>query len=137
MDFTINKPEKLIKAIIHTVQGMSFGSAQKAIRLGKIKVNNKRVKDNINLSVGDIVSVYEFNKSKPTVPIIYEDDKQVIRRTADILKLKDFDFMTVDATDMPIEIYDDFENFYLNNEKTILFFEVGEFSSSQIRIGEF
>ena len=53
------------------------------------------------------------------------------------MKLKDFDFMTVDATDMPIEIYDDFENFYLNNEKTILFFEVGEFSSSQIRIGEF
>ena len=44
--------------------------------------------------------------------IIYEDDKQVIRRTADILKLKDFDFMTVDVTDMPIEIYDDFENFY-------------------------
>lgn len=78
MDFTINKPEKLIKAIIHTVQGMSFGSAQKAIRLGKIKVNNKRVKDNVNLSVGDIVSVYEFNKSKPTVPIIYEDDNIII-----------------------------------------------------------
>ena len=78
MDFTINKPEKLIEAIIHTVQGMSFGSAQKAIRLGKIKVNNKRVKDNINLSVGDIVSVYEFNKSKPTVPIIYEDDNIII-----------------------------------------------------------
>lgn len=81
------------------------------------------------------------NLSKPFIDafcgIIYEDDKQVIRRTADILKLKDFDFMTVDATDMPIEIYDDFENFYLNNEKTILFFEVGEFSSSQIRIGEF
>lgn len=81
------------------------------------------------------------NLSKPFIDafcgIIYEDDKQVIRRTADILKLKDFDFMTVDATDMPIEIYDDFETFYSNKERTILFFEVGEFLSSQIKIGEF
>ena len=78
MEFKANKPEKLIKALIHTVQGMSFGTAQKAIRLGKVKVNNKRVKDNINISIGDIVSVYEFNKSKPTVPIIYEDDNVII-----------------------------------------------------------
>lgn len=81
------------------------------------------------------------NLSKPFIDafcgIIYDDDKQIIRRTADILKLKDFDFMTVDATDMPIEIYDDFQNFYLKKEKTILFFEVAEFLSSQIRIGEF
>lgn len=81
------------------------------------------------------------NLSKPLVDafcnIIYEDDKQVIRRTADILRLKDFDFMTVDATDMPMEIYDDFETFYSNREKSILFFEVGEFLSSQIKIGEF
>ena len=78
MEFKTNKPEKLIKALIHTVQGMSFGTAQKAIRLGKIKVNNKRVKDNINLNAGDIVTVYEFNKSKPTVPILYEDDNIII-----------------------------------------------------------
>ena len=81
------------------------------------------------------------NLSKPFIDafckIIYEDDRQVIRRTADILKLKDFDFMTVDVTDMPQEVYDDFENFYLKKEKSILFFELGEFSSSEIRIGEF
>ena len=81
------------------------------------------------------------NLSKPFIDafcgIIYDDDRQIIRRTADILKLKDFDFMMVDATDMPVEIYDDFEKFYLNKENTILFFEVGEFLSSQIKIGEF
>ena len=81
------------------------------------------------------------NLSKPFIDafcgIIYNDDRQVIRRTADILRLNDFDFMTVDATDMPIEIYDDFETFYSNRERSILFFEVGEFLSSQIKIGEF
>lgn len=81
------------------------------------------------------------NLSKPFIDafcgIIYNDDRQLIRRTADILKLSDFDFMTVDATDMPIEVYNDFETFYLNKEKTILFYEVGSFLSTEIRIGEF
>ena len=78
MNFTINKPEKLIKALIHNVQGMSFGSAQKMIRLGKVKVNDKRTKDNINLNIGDVVDVYEFNKSKPNIPILYEDNNIII-----------------------------------------------------------
>ena len=78
MKFTITKPEKLIKALIHNVQGMSFGSAQKTIRLGKVKVNDKRTKDNIDLKNGDIIDIYEFNKTKPNIPIIYEDDNIII-----------------------------------------------------------
>ena len=78
MKITITKSEKLIKALIHNVQGMSFGSAQKAIRLGKVKVNDKRTKDNIDLNVGDIIEIYEFTKSKPTIPILYEDDNILI-----------------------------------------------------------
>lgn len=78
MKFTITKPEKLIKALIHNVQGMSFGSAQKSIRLGKVKVNDKRTKDNIDLKIGDIIDIYEFNKTKPNIPILYEDDNIII-----------------------------------------------------------
>ena len=78
MKFTITKSEKLIKALIHNIQGMSFGSAQKSIRLGKVKVNDKRTKDNIDLKVGDIVDIYEFNKTKPTIPVLYEDDNIII-----------------------------------------------------------
>ena len=78
MNFTVTKPEKLNKALIHNVQGMSFGSAQKSIRLGNVKVNNKRTKDNINLNTGDIVEIYEFKKSKPIIPILYEDDNVII-----------------------------------------------------------
>ena len=80
------------------------------------------------------------NLSKPIVDsftgIMYRDDSLIIRRTADILALKDFDFVTVDSTDMPVEIYNDFNNFYLKNEPHILFYEVSEFSPSQIKIGE-
>ena len=80
------------------------------------------------------------NLSKPIVDafigIIYNDDSLIIRRTADILKLDDFDFMSVDATNMPLEIYRDFENYYLNNENNILFYEVGNFDKTKIKIGE-
>ena len=78
MDIKINKPEKLIKALIHNIQGMSFGSAQKMIRLGKIKVNGKKVKDNISLNIGDKVDVDYFQKSIPNVPILYEDNNILI-----------------------------------------------------------
>lgn len=78
MKITITKSEKLIKALIHNIQGMSFSSAQKSIRTGKIKVNNNKVKDNINLNIGDIVEVYEFKQSKPQIPVIYEDENIII-----------------------------------------------------------
>lgn len=80
------------------------------------------------------------NLSKPIVDafsgVIYEDDSQVIRRSASIIALKDFDFVAVDATNMPMEILEAFENYYENNESNIIYFEVGEFDASQIRIGE-
>ena len=68
--------------------------------------------------------------------VMYEDDKQIIRRSANIIALKDFDFIAVDATNMPAEILDAFENYYENKETNIIYFEVGEFDASQIRIGE-
>ena len=50
--------------------------------------------------------------------------------------MKDFDFIAVDATNMPAEILDAFETYYENKETNIVYFEVGEFDASQIRIGE-
>jgi len=78
MKFRINQSTKLIKALIHNVQGLSFGSAQKAIRLGKVKVNNKRIKDNILLEKDDEVEIYEFTKSMPQIPILYIDNNILI-----------------------------------------------------------
>lgn len=73
MDIKVSKKEKLIKFLIHNVRGMSFGSAQKEMRLGKIKVNGKRIKENIDVNIGDIVEIYEIKKSIPNAPVLYRD----------------------------------------------------------------
>lgn len=79
------------------------------------------------------------NLSKPLIDafcgVIYCDDRQVIRRTADILALKDFDFVTVDASSMPYEVYSDFQTFFNRKEKNIIFFAVSSFLPSQIKVG--
>ncbi len=73
MEYKVNKADSLIKSIIHSVQGVSFTVAQKKLRKGDIKVNGKRVKDNIRVEIGDIIDIYNPNPSKPHVDIVYED----------------------------------------------------------------
>lgn len=81
------------------------------------------------------------NLSKPIVDsftgVIYKDDSQIIKRSAIILELKDFDFVTVDATNMPLKIYEDFNTYYENKEENIVLFEVDKVVLNTIKIGEF
>lgn len=80
------------------------------------------------------------NLSKPIVDaftgVMYRDDSQIIKRSAIILELKDFDFVTVDATNMPLEIYDVFNTYLESKEQHIILFEVDKVALSMIRIGE-
>ena len=80
------------------------------------------------------------NLSKPLVDtftgIIYEDDELIIKRSASIIALKDFDFVSVNATYMPLEIFEAFNKYYIEKEENIVYFEVGQFDVSQIKIGE-
>ena len=80
------------------------------------------------------------NLSKPIVDtfngIMYLDDSQIIKRSAIILELKDFDFVTIDATHMPIEVYEDFMSYHNNKEQNIILFQVDKVSLENIRIGE-
>lgn len=80
------------------------------------------------------------NLSKPIVDtftgVMYKDDSQIIKRTAIILELNDFDFVTVDATNMPPEIYNDFNTYHEKKEENIILFEVDKVAISAIKIGE-
>lgn len=80
------------------------------------------------------------NLSKPIVDtftgIIYSDDRQIIKRSAIILELKDFDFITIDATNIPLEVYDDFTTYYEQKEENIILFEVDKVLLETIKIGE-
>ncbi len=79
MDIIAKSNEKLIKFVIHSVSGVSFGSAQKMLRRGDIKVNGKRTKENVDIRAGDTVSVYVgTQKSLPKVPVIYEDENILV-----------------------------------------------------------
>ena len=108
----------------------------------ELPIVNKTLKSNIvyihQLRNGCIPDV--DNLSKPIVDtftgVIYEDDKLIIKRSASIIALKDFDFVSVDATYMPVEIFEAFNNYYISKEENIIYFEVGEFDASQIKIGE-
>lgn len=79
MDIIAKSNEKLIKFVIHSVSGVSFGSAQKMLRRGDIKVNGKRTKENIDIKAGDTVSLYiSTQKSLPKVSVIYEDENILV-----------------------------------------------------------
>ena len=78
MKIIVKTHEKLIKFLIHNVQGLSFGQAQKLLRKGDIKVNGKRTKDNIDVNIGDEIDIYLPVKNKPIPNIIYEDDNIII-----------------------------------------------------------
>lgn len=80
------------------------------------------------------------NLSKPIVDaftgVMYKDDSQIIKRSAIILELKDFDFVTVDATNMPLEIYEDFNTYQEAKEENIILFEIDQVVLGTIKIGE-
>jgi 23S rRNA pseudouridine955/2504/2580 synthase len=78
MKIVAKENAKLIKILIHNVQGLSFSSAQKMLRIGKIRVNGKKIKENINIISGDEIYIYEFKKSMPNVDILYKDDNILI-----------------------------------------------------------
>ena len=78
MKITSKEHEKLVKFIIHNIQGVSFSYVQKALRKGDIKVNGKRVKQNIDVFPKDEIDIYIPQKSKPQVPVIFEDENILI-----------------------------------------------------------
>lgn len=81
------------------------------------------------------------NLSKPIVDafsgVMYRDDSQIIKRSALRLKRSEFQFVTIDATNMPAEIYDDLMEYYDNKETHIVLFEVDRVSLGTIKVGEF
>lgn len=80
------------------------------------------------------------NLSKPIVDtfsgIIYKDDSQIIKRSALILKFEEYDFVTVDATNIPSVIFDDFNTYLDSKAENILLFEVDKVVLDKIKIGE-
>lgn len=108
-----------------------------------LPIENEKLQSSIvyvhRLRPGNIPDV--DNLSKPIVDaftgVIYRDDSQIIKRSATILELKDLDFVTIDVTNMPFKIAEDFTTYREKQEENIIIFEVDKLVLNTIRIGEF
>ena len=80
------------------------------------------------------------NLSKPIIDaftgVIYVDDKQIVRREVNRIELDELQFVTVDMSNMPLEIANDLDEFIVNQENHILLLAIDKISLKDIRIGE-
>ena len=72
--FVADKNRKLSKLILYNVQDMSFSSFNAALRKRDIKVNGKRVGEDITLNVGDVVDVFYTPTVIEKYSLVYKND---------------------------------------------------------------
>lgn len=73
--------KKIVNVLLDNFSGLSSSLIFKTLRKKDIKVNGKRMKDNITVFEGDILEIYiddKFLSSKLNLDIVYEDDNIII-----------------------------------------------------------
>lgn len=81
------------------------------------------------------------NISKPIIDafrgIIYDDDDLVVQRLASKINLDTFDVTTIDATDMPLEVFSKLHGFCSDHSKLyVTLLGVSEIDVNSIKVGE-
>ncbi len=79
ISFISNKNQKLVKAILNGVTGVSFSTVQKLLRAKDVKVNGVRVKEDVTVNMGDKIDVYLKEESLLKVYLeIYSDENVLV-----------------------------------------------------------
>ena len=79
ISFKIQKKEKLLKALLNELTGVSYATACKLLRQKDVKVNGKRVSRNVDLKIGDSVEVYiQENQIKKVYVELFNDDNVLV-----------------------------------------------------------
>ena len=84
VEFSIDKKynnKKIHTVLLDTFNGLTSSLVFKALKQKDIKVNNKRINDNINVFTGDIISVYisdSYLYKTVNFDIVYEDENIII-----------------------------------------------------------
>ena len=77
-EFIADKNRKLSKLALYHIEDLSFSAFMKALRRKDVKVNGKRVSQDITLSIGDKVEIFysptEINKYQT----IYKDQNVLV-----------------------------------------------------------
>lgn len=80
------------------------------------------------------------NMSKPFIDafrnIIYTDDSVIDHRICTKISYEDFETIDIDISSLPDKVLNEFDNLIQNRAEHILYFEVGDFNNSMIKVGE-
>lgn len=75
--------KKLTSFLLNNFSGLNINTVYKALRKKDIRVNEKRINENILVYTGDVIDIYIsdyllLNNSSLSIPTIYEDDNILI-----------------------------------------------------------
>lgn len=71
--------QNVIKSICNQYPSLTYNSVNKLLRKKDVKINGQRIKDNIQIQVGDEVEVYfDFDKVSIDYQIVYQDENTLI-----------------------------------------------------------
>ena len=76
--FIAQKSGKLTKLALANIEDLSYSVLLKSIRKKDVKVNGKRVGEDVTLNVGDVVEVYFTVKKQEKYKFIYQDEKEPV-----------------------------------------------------------
>ncbi len=76
--FVSNENRKLSKLALYHIEDLSYSALMKALRKKDVKVNGKRVSEDIVLSVGDKVEIFYTQTSNAKFEEIYKDQNVLV-----------------------------------------------------------
>ena len=76
--FIADKNRKLSKLATYYIPDLTFASLMKALRKKDVKVNGKRISQDINLSIGDKVDIFYDAKVVQMFSVLYQDENILV-----------------------------------------------------------
>ena len=78
MEFIANQKRKLSKLALYNFKNLSYSKLQKLLRNKDVKVNGKRVKEDVMLDIGDKVEIYYNAPIEVGYTIIHKDENVLV-----------------------------------------------------------
>ncbi len=76
--FIADKNRKLSKLALYHIDDLTFANLMKALRKKDVKVNGKRISQDVNLSVGDKVDIFYDAKILKMYDVLYKDQNVLV-----------------------------------------------------------
>ncbi len=74
IEFVNKKESKVFDAIINFKPTLNYSILKTALRKKDIRVNGKKINDNMTIKSGDLITIFLQEKKQKTINSIYEDD---------------------------------------------------------------